>query len=329
VIATPAAIGAAAAAAAVATVALLRLRTRLPLATPNARTLHATPIPRVGGLAVWAGFLPVALLVPAPATLAPALWAGPLVALVIVSLRDDMRSVSIPVRLAVHAIASVWFALALSLAAADATPVAFVVVAAIACAWSLNLYNFMDGSDGLAAAMTLVGFAAYGAVLGWQDAPCALPLALAATAIPVLFVNRPPARMFLGDVGAVPLGFLAAAFGLGGIAGGWWPAWFPPLVFLPFVADATATLARRVVARERFWESHKSHYYQRLHQLGAGHAGTLAAWAALMAGSAGTAVACACLVPQWGAAALAAWCAVHGGVFAAIDYHWRRSARTT
>jgi len=147
--------------------------------------------------------------------------------------------------------------------------------------------------------------------------------------IPVLFVNRPPARMFLGDVGAVPLGFLAAAFGIAGVAGGQWPLWFPVLVFLPFIADATVTLARRVVARERFWQSHRSHYYQRLHQLGAGHSGTLAAWAALMAGSAGTAVACACLSPSWGPVALAAWCIVHAGAFAAIDYHWRRSAETT
>jgi hypothetical protein len=68
----------------------------------------------------------------------------------------------------------------------------------------------------------------------------------------------------------VPLGFLAAGLGVGGIAGGVWPPVVPVLVFLPFVADATATLARRVMARERFWESHRSHYYQRLHRLGAG-----------------------------------------------------------
>jgi hypothetical protein len=97
-------------------------------------------------------------------------------------------------------------------------------------------------------------------------------------------------------------------------------------VFLPFVADATATLARRVLAREPFWRSHRSHYYQKLHQLGAGHAGTLVAYAALMLGCAATAVAVALRAPQWGVAALAAWCAVHAGVFAAIDYHWRRSA---
>jgi hypothetical protein len=83
-----------------------------------------------------------------------------------------------------------------------------------------------------------------------------------------------------------------------------------------------------VLARERFWESHRSHYYQRLHQLGAGHGGTLAVWVALMAGTALTAVVCACVAPEWGPPALAAWCVAHAVLFAAIDYHWRRSAPT-
>jgi UDP-N-acetylmuramyl pentapeptide phosphotransferase/UDP-N-acetylglucosamine-1-phosphate transferase len=258
--------------------------------------------------------------------LSAALWALPWVLLFIVSLRDDAKSVSVATRLCVHGIAAALFAAMLAYHASLSVFTAAAV--ALVCMWSLNLYNFMDGSDGLAASMSIIGFAAYAAALACTGAPAALPLSLAAASVPVLAVNRPPARMFLGDVGAAPLGFLAAAFGIGGVAGGMWPVWFPPLVFLPFAADATATLARRVVARERFWESHRSHYYQRLHQLGAGHGGTLAVWVALMAGTAATAVACACLAPEWGAVALLAWCVVHAVLFAAIDYHWRRSAPT-
>ena len=323
----PALMAIAAAVAAAAIAVLFRWRDRLPLAARNDRTLHATPIPRVGGLSIWAGFVAVAFIAPSPPPMSPALWAAPWLALVAVSLRDDMKSVAISIRLAVHALASAWFAIALFRAGAEPMPLAYVAIAALATAWSLNLFNFMDGSDGLAASMALIGFVAYGVVLACQGEPAALPLALAAATVPVLFANLPPARMFLGDVGAVPLGFLAAALGIGGVAGGLWAAWFPLLVFLPFVADATATLARRVIAREPFWESHKSHYYQRLLQLGAGHRGTLSAYALLMLGSAGTAVACACFRPQWGLAALLAWIAVHAGVFAAIDYHWRRSER--
>ncbi len=102
--------------------------------------------------------------------------------------------------------------------------------------------------------------------------------------MPFLAVNFPPSRLIMGDVGAVPLGFLAAAFGCALVAGGHWPAWFPALVFLPFIADATTTLARRALRGERIWEAHRSHYYQRLHRLGAGHRGTLAIYGAWMAG---------------------------------------------
>ena len=319
---------AAAALAAMAMALLLGFRGRLPVAQRNARSLHTAPIPRVGGLAIWAGWIPVACLVPAPPAMGIATWGVPWALLFAVSLRDDMRGVAIAPRLAVHGIAACWFAWASAPFLPGSTLLSMALVALVA-AWSLNLYNFMDGSDGLAAAMSVAGFAAMGAVLLWHRMPAEAPLALAAATIPVLLVNRPPARIFLGDVGAVPLGFLAAALGIGGVGAGAWGAWFPVLVFLPFIADASVTLGRRALRGERFWEGHKTHYYQRLHQMGAGHAGTLAVYGALMAGTAGTAVACACLKPAWGGPALAAWCAVCALLFAAIDYHWRIHARSS
>jgi len=318
---------AAAALAGVGLAALLRWRSRLPVAVVSARTLHEGAIPRVGGIALWVGFIPLALLVPVPDWMRPALWGGPWLLLAAVSLRDDVRSVGVPVRLAVHLAASAWFAW--SLAAAFGLPWWAAACAFLAAAWAMNLYNFMDGSDGLALTMAVVGFAALGVVAIARGQGGVLPLALAGAALPLLVVNRPPARMFIGDVGAVPLGFLAAALGAAGVAAGVWSAWFPVLVFLPFVADATATLLRRVLRGERFWESHRSHYYQRVNRLGAGHGGTLAAYGTLMIACAGTAVACEIAAPRWGAAALAAWCVAHGVIFAAIDYHWRRSAPTT
>jgi UDP-N-acetylmuramyl pentapeptide phosphotransferase/UDP-N-acetylglucosamine-1-phosphate transferase len=317
--------------AAAATAALLRWRAHLPLATRNERSLHTAPIPRIGGLAIWGGFLPAACIAPASAALAIGVWGVPWLLLVAVSLRDDMRGVAIIPRLSAHALASVWFAVAVTVAAPaqPAVPVVLVVLAALVAAWSLNLYNFMDGNDGLAALMTVIGFASYGIVLLHAGIASTLPWALVAATLPVLAVNWPPARIFLGDVGAVPLGFLAAALGIGGVIDGAWSAWFPLLVFLSFIADATVTLARRALRGERFWEGHKTHYYQRLHQMGAGHRGTLAVYGALMLGTAGTAVGCACLKPDWGVPALAAWCMVCALLFAAIDYHWRRKALAT
>ena len=323
--------------ASVAVALLLRLGRRLPVATPNARSLHGKPVPRVGGLALWAGFLPAALWVAGDLPGGAVGWLPAWTVLVAISLVDDARGAPVLLRLAVHAAAAVWTAAwVLRLPGAVVPGVApgggyllAVALAALVIAWASNLYNFMDGSDGLAGGMTLVGFAAL-ALAATDDAALRIAAAaLAAASVPFLAANRPPARLFLGDVGAVPAGYLAATFGVAGVARGLWPAWFPLLVFLPFVADATATLARRLVRGERVWQAHRSHYYQRLHQLGAGHGGTLAAYGIAALGCAGTALACLAYAPGAGATALAAWCAAFGVLFAAIDYHWRRRPSAT
>lgn len=320
---------------AAAIVLLRRARAGLPSDVPNARSLHERPVPRGGGYAIWIGFLPVALVLP-PAFPGGLLgWLPPWLALAAVSGRDDVREVAIGTRLAVHAVAAAWAAIALvagtSVSAEAGWLPALLLAAglALAFAWCANLYNFMDGTDGLAASMGAIGFAAYGlATVGSADVaglgPAPAFFAAAAAIVPFLAVNRPRASMFLGDVGAVPLGFLAAVFGIAGIAARWWPAWFPLLVFLPFIADASMTLVRRAWRRERLWEGHRGHYYQRLHQLGAGHGGTLAIYVAAMAGAAATAVTCRLRTPAAGWWALAAWIAVVIMLFATIDYHWRK-----
>jgi hypothetical protein len=118
-------------------------------------------------------------------------------------------------------------------------------------------------------------------------------------------------------------------FGIGGVLKGHWSAWFPVLVFLPFVADASATLLRRCLRGERVWQAHRMHYYQRFHQLGGGHGGTLALYAAAAAATSLTALLCRAFAPGLGIAALMAWCAAFAILFAAIDYHWRRKPSAT
>ena len=313
-----------------AIVVLLRSRAKLPQDAPNQRSLHAAPLPRGGGIAIWAGFLPVALWMSPLAQGGIVLWLVPWLLLALVSLRDDVRALGVGVRLLVHALAALWFGIGLvwpalmSPAVQTAWPAAMTValLAAAVVAWSLNLYNFMDGNDGLAAAMAILGFSAYGIGAVIAGAPATAFFALAAATIPFFVVNRPPSRLIMGDVGAVPLGFLAAAFGVALVAAGTWPAWFPALVFLPFIADATLTLGRRAWRRERLWEAHRSHYYQRLHRLGAGHRGTLAIYSAWMAGCDLTALACLRFEPALGWPAFFAWCITGAALFAAIDYHW-------
>ena len=324
-------------ASAAVTALLLRAGAQLPHAAPNARSLHRHPVPRVGGLALWAGFLPVAAWVGSGLPGGFAGWLPAWLAIAAISLYDDVQGAPVLARLSVHGAAALWSAAWLMRMPGSVLPgvvpggtyLVAVALIALVIVWSANLYNFMDGSDGIAGATTLIGFAAY-AIAADGDTPLRLAcVALAAAAVPFLAVNRPPARMFLGDVGAVPAGFLAAMLGIGGALRGDWPAWFPVLVFLPFVGDASWTLLRRLLRGERVWEAHCMHYYQRLNQLGAGHAGTLALYGGLTAAAALTALVCRARAPESGGAALLAWSIALAILFAAIDYHWRRKPSAT
>jgi UDP-N-acetylmuramyl pentapeptide phosphotransferase/UDP-N-acetylglucosamine-1-phosphate transferase len=148
----------------------------------------------------------------------------------------------------------------------------------LALAWLTNLFNFMDGSDGLAGGMATMGFGAYG-LAAWLSGHAALAsfcVALSAASAAFVVHNLHPARIFLGDVGSIPLGFLAGALGIVGWRDDVWPLWFPVLVFGPFIADATITLLKRLIRGDRVWQAHREHYYQRMVRMGLGHRGT--AW---------------------------------------------------
>jgi len=288
---------------------------RLPFAQPNHRSLHHARVPHGAGIAIWAGVAAATFWLPGWL-----LWAIPLGIVCAVSFWDDRRGVSVAVRLAAQVAAAVAWIVSVG-SFPGAVP---ALLAVLAIVWMANLYNFMDGSDGLAATMTLIGYTAY-ALAGWRAhaAEATLMIAVAAATIPFLAVNWPPARAFLGDVGAVPLGFLAALLGVGGWRAQWWPAWFPVLVFLPFIADATATLLSRLFAGRRVWEAHRDHYYQRLVRMGFGHSGTLVLYCALMLGTAGTALAALTRAPEVGEALLALWAVALLLLFVSVGHDWR------
>ena len=257
---------------------------RFALDEPNARSLHERPVPRTGGIAVLLGGST------AFAFGAAALWLPAVLALGLaaVSFVDDMHRLPTLVRLAAHLAAAgvvVWYLLS------PMHPVEMAVLI-LACAWITDLYNFMDGSDGLAGGMAAIGFGAYAlaAHAGGDAAIAALSTALAASAAAFLVYNHHPARIFLGDVGSIPLGFLAAALGLAGWRNDLWPLWFPVLVFGPFISDATLTLVKRLVRGERIWQAHRSHYYQRMVQMGLGHRRTAWVGYVVMAVCAGAAL---------------------------------------
>ncbi|CAN0618898.1 Glycosyltransferase family 4 protein [Burkholderia multivorans] len=297
---------------------------RLATDIPNARSLHTRPTPRVGG---W-GLVPavvVAMLLFTPSLRVVAACALALAAL---SQIDDRRGLSARVRFGAHvaAVAVVvagypaavpWWVLALT---------GFLLV------WLVNLYNFMDGADGLAGGMALFGFGAYAiAALGagrpmpelaWASA------ALAGAAAGFLIFNFHPAKVFLGDAGSISIGFLAGAFGYWGWREHAWPFWFPAMVFAPFIGDASVTLARRLLRGEKFWQAHREHYYQRMVQLGVGHARTALLWYAVMLAGIALALWGRMRPPavQWGA--IAVWAIVLILAGARVDRQWRHFRAT-
>ncbi|MDS0795115.1 glycosyltransferase family 4 protein [Burkholderia pseudomultivorans] len=271
-------------AAGVASTAILRvllatgLAWRLATDIPNDRSLHTLPTPRVGG---W-GIVPVSIV--ALLALAPRLWliAAAAAGLAAISQIDDRRGLPARVRFSAHLAAVValivvfpadahWWVLA---------GVGFVMV------WLTNLYNFMDGADGLAGGMALFGFGAYAiaALCSANPSPDLVVAgsAVAGAALGFLLLNFHPARLFLGDAGSIPLGFLAGALGYWGWRADVWPIWFPPLVFAPFIADASVTLLRRLLRGEKFWQAHREHYYQRMVRSGVGHGRTALYWYLIM-----------------------------------------------
>jgi hypothetical protein len=197
-------------------------------------------------------------------------------------------------------------------------------MAAFAMLWVTNLFNFMDGADGLAGGMALFAFGTYGYVAAATGVmPLGLwSLAVAGAAAGFLLFNFSPARVFLGDGGSITVGFLAGAFGIWGWAADAWPVWFPFLVSAPFFLDATATILRRMLSGEPFWRAHREHYYQRMIRSGWSHRRTALCEYMLMAASAGLAV----LMLDWSAAGqyagLAGAAAVYVVLAWAVDQRW-------
>jgi UDP-N-acetylmuramyl pentapeptide phosphotransferase/UDP-N-acetylglucosamine-1-phosphate transferase len=300
---------------------LVRRLGHVALDRPNDRSLHERPVPRTGGLAVIAGiataFALGALELWVPMTLAFLLAA--------LSFLDDLYTLRSSWRLGGHLAAAcvvVWYVLS------PMHPVEMALLI-LAVAWITNLYNFMDGSDGLAGGMALIGFAAY-ALAAWlanEMALAALAVGIAAAAGAFLLFNFHPARIFLGDVGSIPLGFLAAALGLLGWRNDAWPLWFPLVVFGPFIGDATLTLVKRVIRGERVWRAHREHYYQRMIRMGLGHRATAYIEYAAMALCAGAALLGRGQPPLVQAAVFCAVTLGLAGIAVWVDARWARYSR--
>jgi UDP-N-acetylmuramyl pentapeptide phosphotransferase/UDP-N-acetylglucosamine-1-phosphate transferase len=297
---------------------------RLATDVPNDRSLHNAPTPRVGG---W-GIVPVVII--AVLLSAPGLWCAAVgtVFLAAVSQMDDRRGLPARVRFAAHLAAVVGLVVAFP----ANVPWWALVILAFLMLWLVNLYNFMDGADGLAGGMALFGFAGYAVAallserplpeLGWSSA------AVSGAALGFLFFNFHPARIFLGDAGSISLGFLAGALGYWGWRGGVWQIWFPVMVFAPFIADASVTLTRRLLRGEKFWQPHREHYYQRMVRSGIGHAKTALVWYGVMAAGITLAIIALDRTPVFQWCIVALWLIVLLLAGVVIDVRWRHFQST-
>ena len=290
---------------------LLRRADALPVDRPNERSLHQRPTPRIGGMAMFPGIVLACIAAGArdSSVLVPMGLAG---LLFLLSIADDWRGLPASLRFGSH----FGVAAGLALWVAGASPLA--LAGAIAMTWMTNLYNFMDGANGLAGGMTVIGFG----VLGLASGEAILAFAAVGAALGFLRYNFDPARVFLGDAGSVPLGFLGGALCFFGVVREHWPLWFPLLVFAPFVIDATVTLLKRMARREKVWAAHRQHYYQRLVRMGWSHRRLALAEYALMSVCGGLALWLLSAPPAWQAAGVAACLGVHAALMFWIDRRW-------
>ena len=234
---------------------------------PNERSMHSRPVPAGAGIGIVATAL---LLWPWWHTRTDAfqlaLLAG-CVALGLVSLADDHWRLSPALRLGAQAavVAVCLLALPSKARLVPILPLALERgVVALAWLWFINLFNFMDGIDGLAGSETIavaIGYLAVGAFAGLDDPFWGLALVIAASAGGYLFWNWHPAMVFMGDAGSIPLGFLLGWLMLDLALAGAWPAGL--ILPLYFVADATLTLLVRARRGETLWQAHRQHFYQR------------------------------------------------------------------
>lgn len=247
------------------------------LDVPNARSSHSEPTPRGGGAAIvlttttalivlgLCGTLPVRPLI--------ALAGGGLF-VALVGFIDDRRSVPAGIRLAVHFGAALWALIWLG--GAPAVRIGDHVIELgwwgnlaemVGIVWVLNLFNFMDGIDGIAASEA-VFISCSGAVLfvihGNSTEIPAIGLTLGAAVLGFLIWNWPPAKIFMGDVGSGYLGYVISVVAIAAARDMPAALWVWLILGGIFLADATVTLWRRALRGERLYEAHRSHAYQRL-----------------------------------------------------------------
>jgi Fuc2NAc and GlcNAc transferase len=253
------------------------------LDVPNGRSSHSVPTPRGGGIAVACTVIGLMVIQTSsgllPANIAAALIGGGLL-LALVGWCDDRWGTRPVPRLAAHAAAAIWGVYWVGgLPSLAMGPTVFELgvfgfpLACVAVMWLINLYNFMDGIDGLSGSEAVVVGAAGAMLLYVRGSPslALVSATVAAASAGFLVWNWPPARIFLGDAGSGLLGYVFAILALASERSGTVPAVVWAMLLAVFVVDSTVTLIRRILRRDPIIVAHKNHAYQRAVQSGLSH----------------------------------------------------------
>jgi UDP-N-acetylmuramyl pentapeptide phosphotransferase/UDP-N-acetylglucosamine-1-phosphate transferase len=293
---------------------------------PNQRSLHSQPTPIMGGVAMLLSLLITVIIasfwLPSLLVVISHQFWLPLLLIAAISYWDDCCSISAGWRLLIHFIAAFWLlsdwqiwiqCISLPMFAIILPPFLKFIVSTLFIVWMVNLYNFMDGMDGFAGGMAVIGFgtlAILGSLAGAYEFVLLNSL-FVAVSLGFLMLNFPPAKIFMGDTGSSSLGYLAALMIMWGASWGLFPVWVGVLIFSPFIVDATVTLIWRLFTGEKVWQAHKSHYYQSLVQLGWGHRKTVLWQYALMLACSVSAITAVFVTPFWQSIIFISWCVIY------------------
>ena len=246
---------------------------------PNHRSSHVKPTPRLGGVGILTGsaagliFFVISSGLPLgqfPLTLILMLAAAALVGLI-----DDLFNLPVIIRMPIY----ILFAGLIGKYAASIDKIELpglptlgiglvggLIFSTLFIAWYTNLFNFMDGIDGISGATAIVTLSAFSIVFfsHGNDILGILNLTIVSATCAFLIFNFPPARTFMGDIGSIFLGMSIGSFTLITISQGYLSMPAALLFITPFAFDATFTLFRRLFARNPVWEAHHEHIYQQL-----------------------------------------------------------------
>jgi UDP-N-acetylmuramyl pentapeptide phosphotransferase/UDP-N-acetylglucosamine-1-phosphate transferase len=263
---------------------------------PNERSLHENPTPKTGGIAILAGIFIGFVLQLKAIHSASLISFSTVFFLGIISFWDVKSGLPQGIRLASHGLASLAMVCGVGLTL-QMIPIPWVgdiplryfsiPITILTLTWFTNLYNFMDGLDGFAGGMAVFGFGFFG-IVGWMNDHPSFAIQswiIATAACGFLLHNLPPAKIFMGDVGSIPLGFLAGTFAIRAYNQKICSFWVPLLIFSPFIFDATMTVTRRIIAKKKFWQAHREHAFQKLVLAGWPHSKTVRAGYVLMLAS--------------------------------------------